>query len=200
MNTCLIASIWWQIRSQQEGKTLMKNETHFPLITEQPSNFAPGIVIFCFLPCVCLLRINSTYTVLAHWLEIVKCKGFSCIKTYLENAQLKILPSKLPFDLVWLAGLYDCSLAHQIPDLLAGKCTGMILILLFIPAFPHGVQGKPQHDLPVQWLWKGDAEPFHEIPHGFSMVHQVLEWKVPKGDGEASDLHPRHEMSSVVWK
>lgn len=80
-----------EIRSQQEGKTLMKNETHFPLITEQPSNFAPGIAIFCFLPRVCLLRINSTYRLLVHWLEIVKCKGFCCVEMYLVNTQLKIL-------------------------------------------------------------------------------------------------------------
>lgn len=79
------------IRSQQEGKTLMKNETHFPLITEQPSNFAPGIAIFCFLPRVSLLRINSTYRVLVHWLQIVKCKGFFYVEMYLVNAQLKIL-------------------------------------------------------------------------------------------------------------
>lgn len=69
----------------------MKNETHFPLITEQPSNFAPVIAIFCFLPHVCWLGINNTYRVLVPWLEIVKCKGFFCVEMYLVNAQLKIL-------------------------------------------------------------------------------------------------------------
>lgn len=82
----------------------------------------------------------------------------------------------------------------------------MILIPLFLPPFPHGIQGKPQHYWPVQHLWQGDAESFHEFPHRFywggflSMVCYILEQKVSKVDAEVSNLHPFHKMAPVGWK
>lgn len=82
----------------------------------------------------------------------------------------------------------------------------MILMPLFLPPFPNGIQGKPQHHLPLQWLWKRDAESFDEIPHSFHrggfpfVVSYVPEQKVPKVDAEASDLHPRHKMAPAGWK
>jgi len=112
-----------EIRSQQEGKILMKNETHFPFITEQPSNFSPGIAIFCFLPCVCLLGINSTYRLLVHWFEIVKWEGFFSVEMYLLNAQLKILLNNsilFWFDLldftpaIWLIRYVSCRLTSAL--------------------------------------------------------------------------------------
>lgn len=99
-------SVMTEIRNQREGKTLMKNETFFTLITEQPSNFAPGIAIFCFLPSACWLRMNSTYRVLVHWLEIVKCKGFFCVGMYLVNTQVKILLNNST--LIWFNLLALC--------------------------------------------------------------------------------------------
>lgn len=78
----------------------MKNEDPFPLIAEQPSSFAPGIAIFCSLPHVCLLRINSTYSVLVRWLEIVKHKGFSCVRNVSCECPDENILQYLLFDLV----------------------------------------------------------------------------------------------------
>lgn len=167
----------------------MKNEVPFPLITEQPSSFAPGTAIFCFLPHVCLLRINSTYSVLVHWLEIVKCKGSFCVRNVPCECPGENTLQYLLFDLVWPAGFHICYLAHHVSSLLAAKCIDTILIPLFLPPFPHRMQEKPQHYLPVE----GRCRVLSWNPtHGFywggflSMVRYILEQKVPKVDAEAS--------------
>lgn len=149
-----------QIRSQWEGKTLMKNETHFPLITEPPSNLAAGTAIFCSL-----FASKDKYNIQGVGLLAWNCemlRMFFCVEMDLVNGQLKILLKK-PL-LIWCDWLDFTPALWFISHALLWLASTLIpsLIPLFLPSFPHGIQRNLPPYLPVWWLWKGDG-----IPHSF---------------------------------
>lgn len=84
---------------------------------------------------------------------------FFCVEMYLVSAQLKMFfnnPNLIRCDLLdFMPALWLISTHSS----LAGKGIDTILIPMFLPSFPHGIQGNLPHYLLVWCLQKGDEIP-----------------------------------------
>lgn len=119
---------------------------------------------------------------------------------YLVNAQMKIFFS-ISF-LIWF-DLLDFTSGSSHTFFAGCQVHWYDLNPSLPPSFPHRTQEKPQRYLPVQWPWKGDAEPFHEIPHMDFTEEAFCPWCVTSWSRRYPSwmlrLHMMHRPTSQTW-